>query len=593
MGRRAGLHKLEAKILEIAPRMNIRGFRPGKLPPAHVRRIYGKALMGEVVEQTLDETSKQVLEDNGLRIATQPDLKPLSNMDEVIAGHEELSYELNVEVMPDFEPLDTKGLKIERPVYTPSEAEVTEALNDLAKQSRTYEPRAGKAAKAQDGDQVTIDFVGRIDGEPFEGGTAQDAQLVLGSGQFIPGFEEQLVGHKAGDEVLVKVTFPQEYSVERLKGAAAEFTTQVKEVKAPIEAAADNALAERLGMGDLDALKNALKVNLESQYAGATRMKVKRALLDQLDSAHDFPLPPRMVEAEFAGIWSQVEAEKERGELAPEDAGKSDDELKAEYRKIAARRVRLGLVLAEIGRRGNVAVTEQELNEAMRQEAMRYGGQAQQIFDLLKNNPNAQTQMRAPIFEEKVVDLILGQAAVTDKPVTKDELMADDELPAGYGDAEPKAKAARSRPRRPARRKPRPRPRTTRPPPRPRRRRRPPRKRRPKPRPPPSPKRPPSRSARPRPSRSNSDLFCAPVQRLHRCGRNAISSATPVAFERSDPHSSEGLFACVTPGAMTPSRPATFSPTRQPRTWCRWWWSNPAAASARRSTSSRACCANG
>jgi len=433
--------KLEAKILEIAPRMNLRGFRPGKVPPAHVRRIYGKALMGEVVEQTLDETSKQVLEDNGLRIAAQPDLKPQSNMDEVIAGHEDLSYELNVEVMPDFEPVDPAGLKLERPVYTPSEAEVTEALDELAKQSRTYEPRAGKAAKAQDGDQVTIDFIGRIDGEPFEGGAATDAQLVLGSGQFIPGFEEQLVGHKAGDEVLVRVTFPQAYSVERLKGAAAEFTTQVKEVKAPIEAVADNALAERLGMGDLDALKNALKVNLESQYAGATRMKVKRALLDQLDSAHDFPLPPRMVEAEFAGIWSQVEAEKERGELAPEDAGKSDDELKAEYRKIAARRVRLGLILAEIGRRANVTVNEQELNEAMRQEAMRYGAQAQQIFDLMKDNPNAQAQMRAPIFEEKVVDLILGQAAVTDKQVTKDELMADDDLPEGYGDAEPKAKA--------------------------------------------------------------------------------------------------------------------------------------------------------
>ena len=434
--------KLEAKILEIAPRMNIRGFRPGKVPPAHVRRIYGKALMGEVVEQTLDETSKQVLEDNGLRIAAQPDLKPQSNMDEVIAGHEDLSYELNVEVMPDFEPVDAATLKLERPVYTPSEAEVTEALDELAKQSRTYEPRAGKTAKAQDGDQVTIDFIGRIDGEPFEGGTATDAQLVLGSGQFIPGFEEQLVGHKAGDEVLVQVTFPEEYSVERLKGAAAEFTTQVKEVKAPIEAVADNALAERLGMGDLDALKNALKVNLESQYAGATRMKVKRALLDQLDTAHDFPLPPRMVEAEFAGIWSQVEAEKARGELAPEDAGKSDDELKAEYRKIAERRVRLGLILAEIGRRANVTVNEQELGEAMRQEAMRYGAQAQQIFELMKNNPNAQAQMRAPIFEEKVVDLILGQAKVTDKSVTKDELMADDELPEGYGDdAKPKAKA--------------------------------------------------------------------------------------------------------------------------------------------------------
>ena len=434
--------KLEAKIAEIAPRMNIRGFRPGKVPAAHVKRIYGKALMGEVVEQMLDETSKQVLEDNGLRIAMQPDLKPLSNMDEVIAGHEELSYELNVEVMPDFEPLDVAGLKLERPVYAPSEAEVDEALAELAQQSRTYESRAGKAAKAKDGDQVVIDFLGRIDGEAFEGGTAQDAQLVLGSGQFIPGFEEQLVGAKAGDEVLVKVDFPETYSVDRLKGKAAEFTVEVKDVKAPIEAPADDALAERLGMGDLEALKNALKINLESQYAGATRMKIKRALLDKLDTGHDFPLPPRMVDSEFAGIWSQVESERERGEQAPEDAGKSEDALRAEYRKIAERRVRLGLILAEIGRRDNVTVSDQEMGEAMRQEAMRYGAQAQQIFDLMKDNPNAQAQMRAPIFEEKVVDLILSRADVTDKPVTKDELMAEDELPEGYGEeGAPEAKA--------------------------------------------------------------------------------------------------------------------------------------------------------
>jgi trigger factor len=427
--------KLSAKIADIAPKLNLRGFRPGKVPAAHVRRIYGKALMGELVDETINETSKQVLEDNNLRVAAQPELKPQSNMDEVIAGHEDLAYELNVEVMPDFEPIDAAGLKLERLVYAPTPAEVDEALSELAQQSRIYEAREGKNAKAQDGDQVTIDFVGRIDGEAFEGGTAEDAPLVLGSGQFIPGFEAQLVGHKAGDELTVKVTFPDDYSVDRLKGQVAEFETKVKEVKAPVESPPDDALAERLGMGDLEALKNALKVNLENQYAGQTRMKLKRALLDQLDTAHDFPLPPRMVEAEFATIWTQVEAEKERGELAPEDAGKSDDVLKSEYRRIAERRVRLGLILAEIGRRANVSVTEQELGEAMRQEALRYGAQAQQIFDLLRNNENAQAQLRAPIFEEKVVDLILERADVTDKPVGKDELMAEDDLPAGFTDA--------------------------------------------------------------------------------------------------------------------------------------------------------------
>jgi len=447
--------KLDAKIADIAPKLNLRGFRPGKVPAAHVKRIYGKALMGEVVDETINETSQKLLEDEGLRVAAQPDLKPQSDLEEVIAGKQDLAYELNVEVMPEFEPTDVAGLKLERLVYAPSDAEVDEALNDLAKQSRVYEDREGKNAKAEDGDQVTIDFVGRIDGEAFEGGSAEDAQLVLGSGQFIPGFEEQLVGVKAGDEVTVKVNFPEDYQVERLKGKAAAFETKVKAVKAPVESAPDNALAERLGMGDLDALRNALKVNLESQYAGQTRMKLKRALLDKLDTGHDFPLPPRMVDAEFNTIWGQVEAEKERGELSPEDEGKSDDELKAEYRKIAERRVRLGLVLAEIGRRNNISVSDQELGEAMRQEAMRYGQQAQQIFELMRNNPNVQAQMRAPIFEEKVVDLIVSRAEVADKAVTKDELMAEDDLPEGYGEggkaeakpakAKSKAKAAKAR----------------------------------------------------------------------------------------------------------------------------------------------------
>ena len=436
--------KLEAKIAEIAPRLNIRGFRPGKVPTAHVRRIYGRALMGELVEQTINETSQKVLEDNGLRAASQPDLKPQSDMEQVIAGKVDLDYELNVEVMPDFEPMDVSALTLERLVYEPTAAEVDEALADLAKQSRTYEDRTGKAVKAREGDQLVIDFVGRIDGEAFDGGTAEDAELVIGSGQFIPGFEDQLTGAAPGDEKTVKVTLPDDYSVERLKGQKAEFEVKVKAVRAPVEAPADDSLAERLGMGDLEALKNALKTNIESQYASTSRFKLKRALLDRLDAGHDFALPPRMVEAEFASIWSQVEADRERGELAPEDEGKSEETLKGEYRKIAERRVRLGLILAEIGRRSDVNVSEQELNEALRQEALRYGAQAQQIFDMLRQNPDAQAQMRAPIYEEKVVDLILSRANVADKPVGKDELMAEDELPEGYGEAKPAKKPAKA-----------------------------------------------------------------------------------------------------------------------------------------------------
>lgn len=433
--------KLDAKIAEITPRMNLKGFRPGKVPPAHVKRIYGKALMGEVVEQTLNESSQQVLDEQKLRVAAQPDLQPQGDMELVLAGKEDLSFELNVEVMPDFDPIDVAGLSLTRPVYKPTDDEVNEALDELVKQNRTFEPRGGKSPKAKDGDQLLIDFVGRIDGEAFEGGTATDASLVLGSGQFIPGFEEQLVGAAPGDSKVVKVTFPEEYQVERLKGQPAEFEVTVKEVREPKEGKADDELAQRLGLGDLDALKAALQSNLEQQYSETSRFKLKRALLDKLDTAHDFPLPPRMVDAEFDVIWQQVEQDRTQSGPAPEDEGKTEDELKAEYRKIAERRVRLGLILAEIGQRNNVMVTEQELSDAMRQEAMRYGAQAQQIFDMLRNNPNAKAQMRAPIYEEKVVDLILGRASVDDKAVSKDELMAEDEMPEGYGEAE-KAKPA-------------------------------------------------------------------------------------------------------------------------------------------------------
>lgn len=425
--------KLEARIAEITPTLRIKGFRPGKVPPAHVRRLYGKGLMSEVVEQTLSETTQKVLEENNVRPASEPDLKPEADLGEVIEGKADLAYEIAVDVMPEFEPVDLAKLALTRPVYEPTDKEVDEALDDLAKQNRTYEARTGKTVKAKDGDMVVIDFVGRIDGVAFEGGTANDVELVLGSGQFIPGFEDQLVGAKPESEVTVKVTFPEDYQVDTLKGKEAEFETRVKEVKAPVEAKADDALAERLGVENLEKLRELIKGNLEQQYAGASRFKLKRALLDQLDEKHDFPLPPKMVDAEFASIWQQVQQDKEAGQLPPEDAEKSEDQLRTEYRKIAERRVRLGLVLAEIGRANNVQVTDQELANAMRNEAMRYGAQAQQVFDLLRNNQNAQAQIRAPLFEDKVVDLVIEKAKVKDKKVSKDDLLKEDELPEGYG----------------------------------------------------------------------------------------------------------------------------------------------------------------
>ena len=426
--------RLEARIAEVTPQLNIKGFRPGKVPPAHVRRVHGKALMAEVVEATISESTQKVLEENKLRPAGEPDLKPEGDLQDVVDGKADLAFDISLELMPDFEPVDPSTLELVRPVYTPGDEEVTEALAELAKQNRSFEPRTGKTVKAKDGDQVTIDFVGKIDGEAFEGGSAEGAQLVLGSGSFIPGFEEQLVGAKPDSDVVVKVTFPEDYQAAHLAGKEAEFEVKVTEVSAPVETEADDAFAEKLGIESLDKLKELLRENLQQQYVSASRFKLKRALLDVLDSKHDFDLPPKMVEAEFAAIWTQVQQDKEREALPPEDAEKTDAQLESEYRKIAERRVRLGLVLAEIGRVNNVQVTEQELLEAMRQEAMRYGPQAQQVFDMFRQNANAQAQLRAPIFEDKVVDLIVEKAKVEDKDVSKDELMAEDDLPEGYGD---------------------------------------------------------------------------------------------------------------------------------------------------------------
>jgi len=424
--------RLDARIAEIAPQMNLKGFRKGKVPPAHVKRVHGKALMQEVIEQALNETTQKVLDDNKLRPAAQPELKPETDMEKVLAGSADLAYELSLELMPDFEPVDISGLKLTRPVYSPTEKEVDEALADLAKQARTFAPRTGKSLKAKDGDQVLIDFVGSVDGVEFPGGKGEGFELTLGSGQFIPGFEAQLVGAKPGDDVTVKVTFPTPYQSEELAGKDAEFAVKVHEVRAPVDAEPDDELAKRLGLSDLATLRETLSKNLQQGYDNQSRFKLKRALLDELDKGHTFALPPKMVDAEFAGIWQQVEQDKAAGNLPPEDADKTDDQLKDEYRKIAERRVRLGLVLAEIGRRNDVQVTDQELLQAMQREAMQYGNQAQQVFEFFRSNPNAQAQLRAPLYEDKVVELIFGKAAIKDKKVSRKEIEAEDDLPEGY-----------------------------------------------------------------------------------------------------------------------------------------------------------------
>ena len=419
--------KLDAKLTEMAPKMKLKGFRPGKVPVSHVKKTFGRDMMGEIVNDVINESSQAALDEIKVRPAAPADMKLTSDMDKVLAGSDDLAFEMALEVMPDFTPVDPKTLTLERPVYEASDEDLDEALKELAGQAKSYEDKKGKTVKAADGDQVTIDYLGKLDGVAFDGGTAEDADLVIGSNRFIPGFEEQLKGAKVGDEKTIEVTFPENYQAANLAGKLATFDIKVKAIKAEVEATVDEEFAKRIGLESLDKLKDLLRQNLNQQYAGAARFKLKRALLDQLDTAHSFDLPPKMVEAEFDGIWQQVEADKAAGNLPEEDAKKSDKTLKEEYRKIAERRVRLGLVLAEIGRANNVGVTDQELNNAIMAEARNYRGQERQVLDFYRQNPNAAAQMRAPIYEEKVVDLIFDQAKVTDTKISKEELLKDED----------------------------------------------------------------------------------------------------------------------------------------------------------------------
>ncbi|HYC67844.1 trigger factor [Brevundimonas sp.] len=419
--------KLDAKLKEVAPQMKLKGFRPGKVPTSHVRKTFGRDLMGEIVNEALNTSSQKALDEAKVRPAAPAEMKLTSDMDKVLTGGEDLAYEMSLEVMPDFTPVDVKTLKLKRPTYEATDADLDEALNELAGQAKSYEEKTGKTVKAAEGDEVTIDFLGKLDGEPFEGGAAEDTQLVIGSNRFIPGFEEQLKGAKVGEEKVLNVTFPEDYQAKHLAGKAVTFDVKVKAIKAEVPAKVDEDFAKRIGLESLDKLKELLRDNLNQQYKGAARFKLKRALLDELDKAHDFPLPPKMVDAEFDGIWGQVQADKDAGRLPEEDAKKSEKKLKDEYRKIAERRVRLGLVLAEIGRANNVQITDQELNNAIMNEARNYPGQERQVLDFYRQNPNAAAQMRAPIYEEKVCDLIFDQAKVTDTKITKEELLKEDD----------------------------------------------------------------------------------------------------------------------------------------------------------------------
>ncbi len=413
--------RLDAKLEEVKGQVHLKGFRPGKAPLSFLKKMYGKGMMSELIQEEMAAAQQKALND----AKVQPAMPPHPHLDEgliekVIDGDADLEYDIHVEVLPDFEPAEVEGLALTRLTADISDEEVDEEVAKIAEENVQYADRDVDAA-AEDGDQLSIDFVGKIDGEEFQGGKGEGVPLVLGSGSFIPGFEEQLMGVKAGDEKLITVTFPEESGADQLAGKEATFDVTVQAVKAPKETTIDDEFAKAMGLEDLAQLKERVKEQIQRRYDGQSRLHLKRDILDLLDEKHDFDLPPGMVDAEFRQIWAQVEG-AERDE---EDKDKSEDELKEDYRKIAERRVRLGLVLAEMGKAAKVTVPDQDMQRQIQIQAMQAGVPVEQVVQYLQQNPGAYAQLRAPLFEDRVIDHIIEKAEVTDKTVSKEELMKD------------------------------------------------------------------------------------------------------------------------------------------------------------------------
>lgn len=405
-----------AKLNEIQPEVEIKGFRKGKVPMAMLRKQFGERVLGDAMQEAIDTALQGHFEKTGDRPAMQPKVEMEGG--ESWKQGDDLIVNVSYEALPAIPDFDASGLKLERLVVEPEDSAVTEALDRLAEGAKSFEARK-KGSKAKSGDQVVIDFVGRIDGEAFEGGAGEGYPLELGSGSFIPGFEDQLVGAKAGDTVDVTVSFPAEYGAQHLAGKEAVFECTVHEVKAPAKAELNDELAKRFGAEDLEALKAQVKDRIGAEYQGASRAVLKRALLDALDKAVSFELPPSLVEAEAHQIAHSLWHE-EHPEVHDHNHGAI--ETTDEHKTLAERRVRLGLLLADIGTKNDVTVTDAEMTQAVMMQARQYRGQERQFFEFVQKNPQMQQQLRAPIYEDKVVDHILGLAKVSDKSVTKEDL---------------------------------------------------------------------------------------------------------------------------------------------------------------------------
>jgi trigger factor len=421
--------KADARLVDMKDKVRLNGFRPGKVPVSHLKKIYGRSVMAETIDQTIRDTNTQIFTERGFRLAAEPKVTmptEAKEVEELLSGKSDLTYTVAIEVVPPIKLADFKGFSLEKPVAEITDTEINEAIQRIADANRSYAAK-GEGAKADTGDRVTISFKGTIDGTPFEGGTGENIQVTIGTGQFIPGFEEQLIGIGAGETRTLKVAFPKNYASEKLAGQPAEFETTATLIEAPQKTEINDEFAKSLGLESLDKLKDAARERLSAEFAAATRQRVKRTLLDRLDESHQFEAPPSLVEEEFNLMWNSIKAEMESGGKTFADENTTEEASKAEYRKIADRRVRLGLVLSEIGEKNKITVTEDEVSRAVIDRARQMPGREKEVWDFYRNNANALAQLRAPIFEDKVVDFILELASVTEKKVSREELFRDEE----------------------------------------------------------------------------------------------------------------------------------------------------------------------
>ncbi len=418
--------RLNSKLDELKDKVHLKGFRPGKVPIDHIKKVYGRSAMAEVVQQAVEETTAKAMSGRDERPAFQPNIRlpeDEGTVNNVMDGGHDLEFIMSFEVLPKIDLTDLKKLEVERPVAQVGAEEVDKAIDRMREANMAYD---AKDTPAETGDRLTLNFVGKIDGEPFEGGAAEDAHVILGRGMFIPGFEEGLAGAKTGEERTVTATFPENYQAAHLAGKAAQFDVTVKEVAAPRLPEANDEFAKSLGLDSLAKLKDALKERISKDYSEASRNRAKRSLLDALDEAHKFELPPSLVENEFEAVWKEVTQHLERAQKTFEDEGSTEEKARGEYHTMAERRVRLGLVLSEIGQRNEIKVTDEEVRRAVMQRAQQYPGQERKVVEFYKNNPNALMELRAPIFEDKVVDFALELANVKEKTVTAEELFKPD-----------------------------------------------------------------------------------------------------------------------------------------------------------------------